>query len=218
MSGGSNGLTAIANLADRQRCPEAPSKRKYTTTEEAWDAARKRSQESGLEIAPYACPGCGGYHLTRKVTGSDTLTRQSGGKVVTGAQRRKSTHPVHAPAVIRQTLPEPEEEPVPGDHDTRIRYARALLAETPEPTTTEVQAALSCSKETARRTMLELGYRNTKGRHAVWRIEPETVQQTMAEHESWQTLDLDRLAHMPIGDLIAAYRQIGVELRVQTRQ
>jgi hypothetical protein len=218
MSRGSNGLPAIANLAERQKCPDAPTKRKFTTTEEAWTEARKRSQDAGLDIAPYACPGCGGYHLTKKVTGSDTLTRQEGGRVVTGALRRKSKHPVHAPAVIRQTLPEPEADPVPGNHDARIKFVNALLEHNPEPTTADVQAALDCSKETARKVMTEIGYRNTKGRHAHWvKIDTHTPEPAITEGESWQTLDLDRLNHMPIGDLIAAYRLIGVELRVQVR-
>lgn len=222
MSGGSNGLPAIANLADRQKCPEAPSKRKFATTEEAWAEARKRTADSGIDIAPYACPGCGGYHLTKKVTGSDTLTRQEGGKVVTGAQRRNSRHPVHAPTIVRQTLPEPEEEPTPGNHDARVKFANRLLEHNPEPTTTEVQAALACSKDIVRTVMQGLGYVNTKGRHARWRkaeaIHEAAREAALTEAESWHTLDLDRVAHMPIGDLIAAYRLIGVELRVQTRQ
>ncbi|QDH93310.1 helix-turn-helix DNA binding domain protein [Microbacterium phage Cressida] len=216
MSGGSNGLPAIANLSDRQKCPEAPTKRKFTTTEEAWTEARKRTTESGIDIAPYACAGCGAYHLTKKVTGSDTLTRQEGGKVVTGALRRKSKHPVHAPAVVRATLPEPE--PTPGNHDARIKFAAALLEHNPEPTTADVRAALNCSQDTARKVMIEMGYRNTKGRHAHWeKISTDTPQPAITEAESWQTLDLDRLNHMPIGDLIAAYNLIGVQLRVQVR-
>ncbi|QHB37060.1 helix-turn-helix DNA binding domain protein [Microbacterium phage Matzah] len=218
MSHGSNGLRPIENLSERQRCPEAPTKRKFTTTEEAWTEARKRTAESSIDIAPYACAGCGMYHLTKKVTGSDTLTRQDGGKVVTGALRRKSKHPVHAPAIMRQTLPEPEADPVPGNHDARIKFVTALLEHNPEPTTADVQAALDCSKGTASKVMVEMGYRNTKGRHAHWiKVASDEPEPAITEGESWQALDLDRLNHMPIGDLIAAYRLIGVELRVQVR-
>ncbi|QDH93121.1 helix-turn-helix DNA binding domain protein [Microbacterium phage Margaery] len=217
MSRGSNGLRPIENLAERQKCPEAPTKRKFTTTTEAWTEARKRTAESGIDIAPYACAGCGFYHLTKKVTGSDTLTRQEGGKVVTGAQR-KNAHPVFGSTPERVTLPEPEEEPMPGNHDARVKFALAVLEHNPEPTTADIQAACGCSKDAVRTVMHELGYRNTKGRHAVWRkpAEPEPEPQ-IGEDNGWSTLDLERINHMPIGDLIAAYRLIGVELRVQAR-
>ncbi|WQY99772.1 hypothetical protein [Microbacterium phage MO526] len=216
---GSNGLSPVATLADRQKCPEAPTKRKYKTTDEAWAAARERSAETHLDIAPYACPGCGYYHLTKKVTGSDVLTRQDGGKVVTGAQRR-SNHPVFAPAVERATL-EPAAPPIPGDRSTRTRVARSLLAVNPEPTTGDVRAALHCSTETARSIMRDLGYECSKGRSARWRkagMEAATVDEPEVGEEEWDTLDLDRVAHVAVGDLIEAYRLAGVEFRIQVRR
>lgn len=215
---GSNGLSPIEVLADRQKCPEAPTKKKYRTTDEAWTAARERREDTGLDIAPYACSGCGYYHLTKKVTGSDTLTRQTVALAVTGAQR-KSNHPVFARVPERVTLPEPETPPVPGDRDTRLRAARALVAETPEPTSAEVRDALACSNDTARDVMRLLGYENTKGRNARWvkrgEEHPALTEPEIGEEARWVTLDLDRVAHMPIGDLVAAYRLVGIDLRIQ---
>ena len=117
---------------------------------------------------------------------------------------------------------EPEEPPIPGDRDTRLRAARALVAETPEPTSAEVRDALSCSNDTARDVMRLLGYENTKGRNARWvkrgEEHPALTEPEIGEEAGWITLDLDRVSHMPIGDLIAAYRLVGIDLRIQVTQ
>lgn len=209
---GPTGASPVAILSERQRCPEAPTKRKYATSDEAWDAARARTAETHIEIAPYACAGCGHFHLTKNVTGSDVLTRQDGGLVLTGAQR-KSNHPVFARRAERDERFLPV---TPGNRGARIRAAQTLLATIPEPTTADVKAALNCSVPTAQEVMRELGYVSTRGRKARW-VKAEDAPAPKPRPE-WETLDTSRIAHMPVGDLLAAYAALGVEIRVQVRR
>ncbi|WKW87102.1 hypothetical protein SEA_NICOLE72_65 [Microbacterium phage Nicole72] len=228
MSGGSNGLAPIVNVSARAKCPESPTKKKFLTSDEAWEEAHKRSENAGVRIAPYACSGCGTFHLTRKVDGSDVLTRQDGGKVVTGAQRRIGrNHPVFSRPVERVTLPEPEptEPPVPGNRDARLKVLTAWLGDEREPTSKEVAEVLggSVARDTARDLMRSLGYRNTGGRSARWvrkgserpQAAAEGANSAPSDERTWRTLLTAPVEHMTVGDLIAAYRAYGVELRIQ---
>ncbi|QGJ92734.1 helix-turn-helix DNA binding protein [Microbacterium phage Megan] len=231
MSGGSNGLSPIVNLGERQKCADAPTKKRFTSSDEAWAEARKRSDAAGLPIAPYACSSCGGIHLTKKVDGSDVLTRQDGALVVTGSQRRIGrNHPVFSKPVERVTLPEPEptEPPIPGNRDARLKVLRAWLSEGQEPTSREVSEVLggSVARDTARDLMRHLGYRNTGGRSARWVRKDASTQErpqaaaqgsngAPADERTWRTLLTAPVEHMTVGDLIAAYRAYGVELRIQ---
>lgn len=228
MTGGSNGTHPIATLGDRQRCPEAPTKRKYRTTDEAWAAARERTAETKMAIAPYACPGCGYFHLTKKATGSDVLTRQGDGSVVTGSQRKHAeNHPVYHEAPQRVLLPEPEEDPVPGNRDARLKVARDYLATCSATaitaTTDDLMNVLDCSVVTVRSVMAEIGYRNTRGRYAHWvpieGKQPELSNEDDARidnmREKWTDITTDRVQHIAIGDLIASYAAAGIRVRVQ---
>lgn len=219
MSGGANGLSPIENLADRQKCPLHPSKRKFATTASAKKAAAERSKETGLDIGAYLCEGCGSYHLTRN-TGGDSITLVEG-KVTVG-EYRPLDHPAFGE---RPALDDPS--PIPGDHDTRVRFMRAWLAERPgaEPTSTEIREALACSNDTVRQTMRALGYRNTGGRTARWieaepTPEPEIMPQDAPGRDltAWDAIRLESIAHLSIGDLLAVYGAAGIEVRLQVRR
>lgn len=45
---GPNGLHPVANLAERQKCPLAPTKRRYIDGSEAGREAQKRAKSTGL--------------------------------------------------------------------------------------------------------------------------------------------------------------------------
>ncbi|QGJ88922.1 helix-turn-helix DNA binding domain protein [Microbacterium phage Teamocil] len=159
---GSNGLHPVVNLNERQKCPAHPSKRKYTDGAEAGRAAQKSSKDSGLDIVAYMCEACGHYHLT-KSTGGDSVTLPDGKFTVGEFRALSPNHPVFSG--------NPAEEPpiVPGDHETRVKFARRFLEQNPEPTSEELCMALGgCTKDMLRKVMRDLGYRNTRGRFARW--------------------------------------------------
>lgn len=225
---GSNGLAPIVNVSARAKCPDSPTKKKYLTSTAAWNDAHKRSAEAGVPIAPYACAGCGTFHLTRRVDGSDVLTRQDGAQVVTGAQRKRGrNHPVFTGVTERVTLPEPEstDPPIPGNKDARLKVLRAWLRDGREPTTNEVTETLggSVARDTTRDLMRSLGYRNTGGRSARWvpkdaqrpQAAAEDANSASGDERTWRTLLTAPVEHMTVGDLMAAYRAYGVELRIQ---
>uniref|UniRef100_A0AAU7J815 Helix-turn-helix DNA binding domain protein n=2 Tax=unclassified bacterial viruses TaxID=12333 RepID=A0AAU7J815_9VIRU len=159
---GSNGLHPVVNLGQRQKCPKHPSKRKYTDGAEAGRAAQQRSKDTGLPIEAYMCEACGNYHLTRSTGGDSTILTD--GKFSIG--EFKSLAP-HHPVFSENAADEPPI--VPGDHETRVRFARRFLEANPTPTSEELCIALGgCTKTILRRVMTELGYRNTRGRYAHW--------------------------------------------------
>ncbi|QNL30281.1 helix-turn-helix DNA binding domain protein [Microbacterium phage ClearAsMud] len=159
---GSNGFHPVINLNERQKCPKHPTKRKYTDGAEAGIAAQKRSKESKLDIVAYMCEACGHYHLTKNV-GGDSVTLPDGKFTVGEFKQLAPSHPVFSG--------NPADEPpiVPGDHATRVKFTRRFLETNPEPTSEELCLALGgCTKDSLRKIMRELGYRNTRGRHARW--------------------------------------------------
>lgn len=159
---GSNGLHPVVNLNERQKCPAHPSKRKYTDGAEAGRAAQQRTKDTGIPIQAYLCEACGHYHLT-KSTGGDSMTLPDGKFSVGEFKALAPNQPVFSGS--------PEEEPpiVPGDHETRVKFARRFLESNPEPTSEELCLALGgCTRDILRRVMKDLGYRNTRGRHARW--------------------------------------------------
>lgn len=194
---GSNGLHPVVNLKERQKCPAHPSKRKWTSHKEAQEAAVKSSRQSKLTIIAYMCEACGHYHLTRSL-GGDSVTLPGGQFSVGEFKAKAPHHPVFA------SSPDDDLPLVPGDHETRVKFARRYLEQNPEPTSEEMCEAIGgCTKETLRRVMKELNYRNTRGRFARWvpnpppapdpRLadEPETAQgATEAEPDTRTPLDL----------------------------
>ncbi|AWY05420.1 DNA binding protein [Microbacterium phage Metamorphoo] len=178
---GSNGLHPVVNLKERVKCPAHPSKRKYTDGAEAGRAAQQRSKESGLDIVPYLCEACGHYHLTKK-SGGDSVTLPEGKFTLGEFKALAPNHPVFIGSA--------EEEPpiVPGDHATRVKFARRLLETNPEPTSEELCLALGgCTKDSLRKIMRELGYRNTRGRFARWVKDDREEAPEMPQHEAFNS-------------------------------
>ncbi len=225
---GPNGLHPVANLTERQKCPLNPTKRKYSDGAEAGREAQKRAKSTGLPIEAYMCEGCGNYHLTKGSRGGNGPLPD--GKFTVGEFRAKApSHPVFADNVT-------EEPPiVPGDHETRLRFAREFLLTHPTPTSDEMCEAIGgCTKDTLRRVMKDLGYRNTRGRYAHWvKNEPaddrtplDTEYDNDAPEEPtrwhggrdipWREArlvdNLDRLRHIALGDLIDTYSAAGLTL------
>lgn len=178
-----------------------------------------------MEIVPYACPGCGYYHLTKKADGSDVLQRDKGAVVVT---RSTPTHPVFAPIPERVELPrEPEEEPpvIPANREARARVLRKWLAANPgiEPTTIEVSAILGVKHGSIAQYMEPMGYRNTKGRSARWVYDPPAAPEPEVQHQEppkpirpeWQDIALGSMHHIVIGDLISVMAAAGKTVRIQ---
>lgn len=216
---GSNGLPPVANLADRQKCPDSPTKRKYRTTEEAWAAARERSAEAHMQIVPYACAGCGSFHLSKKVDGSDVLTRNAH-RVETGALRKRSPrHPVFGEVPERNWVPEPSEKVVGGNAGGRRKLLRDWLATGVRPSSREVEEFLEVSAPTARDDLKAIGaIRQT--RQAPWELPGAYVAEVVATAEPekpWREVTLDSVAHLPVGDLLDAWRIAGIEWRVELR-
>jgi hypothetical protein len=212
---GTNGLNPVAQLAERQKCPHAPTKFKYKTKAAAWAAADERTKTARLPIAPYACPGCGLFHLTSNVKGSDVLTRDPG--VVTGALRKKSpNHPVFAG---RKEMPD-DTEPTAGNRDARRRILTGWLIEHDAPTTAEVIAFTGTTGPTAREDMRALGWTISRGNQGRWKPQtpPESREDAFSEPQTpWVLLAPDRVRHIALGDLLDAYAAIGVEVRMEYR-
>jgi Ni/Co efflux regulator RcnB len=215
---GTNGLAPIEQLNERQKCPDAPTKRKYRNQDAAWKAAHEATEKNGVLIAPYACPGCGAYHLTRKVDGSDVLTRQDGPIVLTGAQRRKmAKHPAAAPVPARVTLPEPETPLVAGNRDARRKMLLGWLADNPTPATHEVRAFLNVTGPTVRTDMLAVGW--TQERRGHWTrgtTEPEFERQEEPDTREWRDIALDSVPDgLDFHACMALWEAAGLLVRVQ---
>jgi hypothetical protein len=101
---------------------------------------------------------------------------------------------------------------------------RGWLALNPdaEPSTAEVsQILVGASREAVRLVMRSLGYRNTNGRTARW-VKDESMNerpQAAAEEPNarWLDVDVNKVAHIAVGDLVAAYSAIGWDLHIEVR-
>lgn len=206
---GPNGLHSVANLNERRKCPKHPSKRKFYSADSAQAAAAERSKVSGLEIEPYLCDGCGHYHLTKSTGGSNTVLRDGKFSVGEFASVASPRHPVFTDG---------DAPPVPGDHPSRVKFLREWLMTNPEPTTEEALAALGgCSKVALRMAMAEVGFSNTRGRRARWvrRVaEPDQAPEpTIPETAPTRRIvNVERIRHIPVGDLLDSYAAIGMSL------
>ncbi|QGJ95287.1 DNA binding protein [Microbacterium phage Jayden] len=173
------------------------------------------------------CDGCGNYHLTKASRGGNGPLPD--GKFTVGSFESKApNHPVFART-------EPEEPIIPGDHETRLRFAREFLITNPEPTSEQMCEAIGgCTKDTLRKVMKDLGYRNTRGRHARWVKNEPADERTPLDLEydndapekptrwhggrdiPWREArlveGLDRLRHIALGDLIDTYAAAGLRL------
>lgn len=192
---GSNGFHPVANLSERQRCPLHPTKRKYTDGAEAGREAQKRSKDTKLPIEAYMCEGCGHYHLTKSSKGGNGPLPD--GKFTVGEFRSMAPdHPVFSG--------NPADEPpiVPGDHETRLKFARRFLETNPEPTSEQLcQAIGGCTKDTLRRVMKDLGYRNTRGRYAHWVKDDRPDPEPTPEHGAFNSGPPPRWTTEPKNDV-----------------
>lgn len=165
--GPTNGLNPIEQLSERQKCPTNPTKRKYKTLAEAEDAAATSSARAHRTIVPYACAGCGFFHLTSKSAGSDEAYADSKGAIKTTAlQVRESSH-------IKPVIPERREivsdEVIPANMAARRKVLVNFLEGCTEVSTDEVIQLLHCSRHSAQRLLHDLGWKASRGPGAVWR-------------------------------------------------
>lgn len=163
---GSNGLDPVAQWNARQKCPDAPTKKRYTTSEEAWEAARIRTKETGIEIAAYLCPGCGGSHLTKKVDGSDIAVMAPVG-VTTGSLRKSFAQGFSQPVERVEVI---SDAPIiPGNKAAREAALDAYLDGKDEVRSSELVEVMGISAYSAIGVyMRERGWTTTRGRHAKW--------------------------------------------------
>lgn len=160
MSGGSNGLKPHEVLQTRAKCPDSPTKKRYKTYDEAWDAARERSIEAKLEIVAYLCGGCGYFHLTKKSTGTDVaLSRGAATGLTTPSTRKQLTAVPIIRVSERRELPLEEGPIVPGNKEARRKILAEYLSDNPQPFTSDITEAIpGVTPHTLRQDLAELGY------------------------------------------------------------
>lgn len=237
---GTNGLSTRDVLEAKGKCPDSPTKRKFRHLDDAWDAARESSAKSRLDIAPYACPGCGYYHLTKKVDGSDIAVMAPVG-ITTGALRKKVEMPTKDHPE-RVTVEEPAK---PGNKEFRLKVLAEYLKDRDSVSTSEVCDIIDVkSYSAARKYMHDLGWKIGKGRMAKWEkasiaplsLFPEVrqvvdeVEATVKRHPAgkgtpqpakgaeWRPVDLHPMpATTTLKDLFDIYRAAGLEMRIEVR-
>jgi len=208
MSMAINGLTP-------DKCPAKPSKRRWGSIPEAWEAADRRSEEVGLEIVPYRCDSCGFLHLTKRMGGTSEVERVSGYEIF-----------------------------VPTNTATRRAALKVFLDGKNSVTTEELMGVLNLTRGAVGKYMIERGWRNTLGRSARWVLDqpvepaPEPHPHLQAVEKRTETpidmakrrhpsskdvgwrpvMNLDRIRHMAIGDLIETLEAVGLEFRLMTRE
>jgi hypothetical protein len=228
MTGGKNGSTPAQNLAQLRRkpvfetvaeveptkCPSHPTKRMWEDPMDAVREAEVRSIAAKMPIAAYRCDACGNAHLCKasSVRPGSLLTR-----------------------------PEPELPLVLGNADAKRKALREFLDGRSSATTDELMALLEVGRKSVGSYMTELDWYNTRGRNARWvpdattavveitdfiaqpKRHLEVVEASKSRHPSaqfagWEPmLNLDSLAHIPLGDLVLMLAAQGRELRIQTR-
>jgi hypothetical protein len=167
---GSNGLAPRDVIERSTKCPEAPGKRKFHTLIEAEKAAAFSSAQYHKTIVPYACSGCGMWHVTGKVRGSDVAVSRPSGVIKTAAmQQRENLKPVVA-RPERKDMSEViamESPIVPGNREARLKMAREYLEGRESVTGPEMMELLSSSRQVANAILNELGWSGARG-HANW--------------------------------------------------
>lgn len=206
-----NGLPALDNYRNKQKCPDSPTKKKYATLAAAKEAARESSSRAKMSIDAYACPGCGFYHLTRKVDGSD-IVREDGASLLTASMKR---HPAGNARVERSD--DPELYP-PGNFEAREKRLAEYAVENPGAlSVAEVQLFLGVSVDTARETMRKAGFQPKRGPGARW-DPPQPVEESVddIEDSDWRT-PTSFPAHVTIDDYVRAMDGVGLAVRIQVR-
>jgi hypothetical protein len=168
---GTNGIDPIVQLTERQKCPTSPTKRKYANSDEAREAARHRTAESGIDIIAYACPGCGLFHLSKKVKGSDVVVPASVG-ITTGALRKLTTGLERIDYPERRELP-PEGPTMPGNPEAKRKALAAFLENREAVSTSEIALAVGIGRHSVTKYMNEIGWKIGRGPGATWRRPPK---------------------------------------------
>lgn len=171
---GSNGINPVDQWREGQKCPDSPTKKRFRNSDEAWEAARLRSEETGLQIVAYLCAGCGGAHLSRKVKGSDVAVKAPVG-ITTGALRKKVGTFLQAPSALseRRELPQTEGPIMPGNAAARRKMLAKFLEGRDSVTTAEIMVGIGTSRHSVARYMGEIGWTIGRGPGARWRPAPK---------------------------------------------
>lgn len=171
---GTNGLLPLENYAEKQKCPENPTKRQYPDLDTANRIAAQRTREAKMHITAYLCDGCGLYHLTSKGAGDKKPLRLPDGTLSTPAleDRRKQEIVVLTPP---PELAQPEEEVDPeslplvlGNKNARMKALVAFLKDKDETTTKEVRDLLGLTRQGCYAYLRELGWTTSMGNSASW--------------------------------------------------
>lgn len=211
---GTNGLTPLETLRANEKCPERPTKRKFKTRALADTAAIEASRDAKMTIVAYACPGCGYFHLTRKVGGSD-IVHDSADPIVTPGMRTRLV-------VVDNPPPERNWEVFPriaGNPAAREKLFAEFLADNPGPLAiADVRTALSCGVDTARGLLRSAGFTAKRGPGAKW--EPP-VDKPVESVENDSAVDwitpTSFPAHITIDDYVKAMAGVGLVVRIQVR-
>jgi hypothetical protein len=166
---GSNGLTVRETLQAREKCPEAPGKRKFTSLMEAQIAARESSLTYRKPVVPYACPGCGLWHVTSKLRGSDVAKYRDDGIVQTTAmvqrERASATPPRQIERVDMSVIDAESSPVVPANAAAREKVLREYLVDKKTVTIPEISAILGdASRHVTGRLLKEQGWEGMRGR------------------------------------------------------
>ena len=227
---GTNGIDPRDQLIERSKCQASPTKRKYQSSEEAWEAAKYRTAESGIEIIAYACPSCGHFHLSKKVKGSDVVVKAPVG-ITTGALRKNTPQIEISDFTPRRELP-PEGPIVPANPDARRRVLSDYLTDKEAVSSDEIIHLLSCSRHSAAKYLSEIGWKAERGPGAKWRrktslsllpapVQPTELDQAIARHPSaqpqWRVIE----AFPPgvtVHDYLLTLKTVGLIVEVRVRQ
>lgn len=168
---GTNGIDPQVALREREKCKVVPNKLIYKNSEEAWAKAIERSRETHLKIVPYACDGCGWFHLTSSDKVMDKVVPAQVG-ISTSTIKRKN--PVSTPAIpIRKDMTE-HGPTVIGNFEAGVKTLQSFLKGKKSVTKEEILEALpGVSKNSITRYMKRVGWYNTRGRNPVWKPESE---------------------------------------------
>lgn len=228
---GSNGNTPHQNLAhirgkplyaepaslERSKCETHPTKRAWPDPMEAIREAEARSEAAKMAIVAYKCDSCHQFHLCKR------------------ANARPGSL-VERPEAERKW--EVFTKPTAGNADAKRKILRSFLAERTEANAVEIMELLSIGRASVGGYMRELGWHNTRGPHAKWvptKTAPPAVtvksprhltavDESMSRHPAaavagWRPMrTLDRVRHMPIGDLLDTLEAAGLEVRLQVRE
>jgi hypothetical protein len=233
MPKGSNGLAPRDIEQAKAKCPDHPTKRKFHSMLEAEQAAAASSRQYRATIVPYACAGCGLFHITGKTRGSDVVHVAASGTVRTAAMLEREslrTPPAPPARVDMEPLVAAERPVVPANKAAREKILIDYLQDKSQVSTAELVELLDCTGQNVSLLMKAQGWSVPRGPGARWTKRPlQAVPSSspapappaaLAEQrdKGWRTLDWeDELSHIPVGDVLATMRLCGFEIRLQIR-